>query len=434
MDAPGYRLEAEHHYVLECLKQNRGNYFLTGKAGCGKSTLLQVFRNLTDAKVIYLAPTGIAAIQIKGQTIHSFFRLPSHFIRERDYRMVSKSLLKGLRWIVIDEISMVRADLMDHIDAILRASLRSSEPFGGVPMFWVGDLYQLPPVVSTPEERQFFSSQYESPYFFSSRVFSRLKSFEMIELSHVFRQSDPYFLKLLNKIRSNELDEDELADINERCLNGSIASAQGDGEAEHFRITLCTTNARASRINLDQLARLPGNAVAYQAKVTGKLASSHFPADEVLLVKPGAQVMLLRNDSEGRYVNGSLATVVQLEENAIGVKLEGDDAVLELERESWELIRYMPGSASEQGLQMEVTGRFRQFPIKLAWAVTIHKSQGKTFDRVTIDMGSGAFECGQAYVALSRCTRIEGIRLLRPLRAGDLRTDDRIVDFMRRYS
>ncbi|MBP9210751.1 MAG: AAA family ATPase [Saprospiraceae bacterium] len=434
MDESVYRLDAEHHYVLNCLNQNRGNYFLTGKAGSGKSTLLQVFRNLTDAKVIYLAPTGIAAIQIKGQTIHSFFRLPSHYIQERDYRLVSRSLLKGLRWIVIDEISMVRADLMDHIDAILRASLRSSEPFGGVPMFWVGDLYQLPPVLSTPEERQFFSSQYESPYFFSSKVFSRLKSFEMIELNHVFRQSDPYFLKLLNKIRSNELDEDELADINERCLAGHPGTAQDEGEAENFRITLCTTNARASRINLDQLERLPGKAVSYQAKVTGKLASSQFPADEVLLVKPGAQVMLLRNDSEGRYVNGSLATVLSLNDDSVEVLLEGDTDPVELRRESWELIRYKQSAPGDQALQMEVTGRFRQFPIKLAWAVTIHKSQGQTFDRVTIDMGSGAFECGQAYVALSRCTRLEGIRLLRPLRAGDLRTDDRILDFMRKYS
>lgn len=422
------RLNQEHHYVLDCLEKASGVYFLTGKAGTGKSTLLNVFKKFSDKKLIFLAPTGVAAINIKGQTIHSFFRFPPSFISEKEYKKLPKKLLDQIDWIIIDEISMVRADLLDHIDRILRISRKDARPFGGVPMFWVGDLFQLPPVVSTPEEKAYFNSYYSSPYFFSSKVFAEIENFEMIELGKVFRQEDAYFLKLLNKIRLNELDYDELESINDICLHQNINLDLP------FSIILCTTNYTVRNINLNKLEKIKSPPKVYKASIQGSVNPGQFPTDEMLILKVGAQVMLLRNDSQKKYVNGSLGIITKLNDNTVELLLEGNEETIEIEPNSWEVVKYKAETGKKDGIIAEVSGSFKQLPLKLAWAVTIHKSQGKTFDKALIDMGTGAFEYGQTYVALSRCKSLEGIQLKQPLKMKDIRTDDKVVDFIRHHN
>lgn len=423
-----YVLESEQHYVLDCLDRNQGHYFLTGKAGTGKSTLLNAFRRLSDKKAIFLAPTGVAAIQIKGQTIHSFFNFPANFITPNDYKMISRSLLKSVDWLIIDEISMVRADLLDHIDQVLRLSLKSDKPFGGVAMFWIGDLYQLPPVIASLEEKRYLQNKYGSPYFFSSDVFKELHDFELIELSKVYRQKEMHFIRLLNKIRNNEIDQDDLDEINAQCKTSLASEPEG-----LFRIHLCTLNKVAQAINLDRLSKLAGSAIIYQAQKSGSIHQAQFPADEQLILKPGAQVMLLRNDPQKRFVNGSLAIIQNLKPDSVEVQLEASGEMIEVEAFEWQMIKYKTNTSDFGSIQTEITGSFKQLPLKLAWAVTIHKSQGKTFEHVLVDMGSGAFEFGQAYVALSRCTTLEGLRLAKPLKLSDIKTDERIVDFMNQY-
>ncbi|MBK8955473.1 MAG: AAA family ATPase [Saprospiraceae bacterium] len=421
-------LESEQHYVLDCLDRTEGNYFLTGKAGTGKSTLLNAFRRMSDKKAIFLAPTGIAAIQIKGQTIHSFFKFPASFITRDHYKKIARSLLESADWLIIDEISMVRSDLMDHIDQVLRFSLQTDKAFGGKPMFWIGDLYQLPPVVATQEEKIYLQNNFGSPYFFSSKVFQQLEHFEMIELSKIYRQKELQFIRLLNKIRNNDLDETDLDEINERYF------PLGTKDEEHvFRIHLCTLNNIAQSINLSKLERLPGESKVYQAHKTGSIHPSQFPADEHLVLKEGAQVMLLRNDPQKQFVNGSLAMIYKLHNDRVEIELEDTGKIISLEKYEWEMIRYKTTSGAYSALETEITGSYRQFPLRLAWAVTIHKSQGKTFEHVLVDMGPGAFEFGQAYVALSRCTTLEGLQLARPLKFSDIKMDERVVDFMNLY-
>lgn len=428
LDRQILKLHQEHHYVLDCLEKNSGVYFLTGKAGTGKSTLLNVFKKLSDKKLIFLAPTGVAAINIKGQTIHSFFKFPPSFISEKDYKKLPKKLLDQIDWIIIDEISMVRADLLDHIDRLLRISRKDSRPFGGVPMFWVGDLFQLPPVVSTPEEKAYFNSYYTSPYFFSSKVFSEIDQFEMIELGTVFRQKDEHFLKLLNKIRLNELDYDELESINELCVHQNISLDAP------FSIILCTTNNTVRHINLNRLEKIKSASKIYKASIQGTVNPGQYPTDEILILKEGAQVMLLRNDPQKRYVNGSLGIITKLNEFSVELMLEGKEESTEIEVNTWEVVKYKTETGIKEGIIAELTGSFKQLPLKLAWAVTIHKSQGKTFDKALIDMGTGAFEYGQTYVALSRCKSLEGIQLKQPLTMKDIRTDEKVVDFIRRHN
>ncbi len=330
-------------------------------------------------------------------------------------------------WIVIDEISMVRADLLDHMDQFLRASKRIDKPFGGIPMFWIGDLFQLPPVVKTAEEKKYFTEYYSSPYFFSSHVFKSLDTFECIELSKVFRQKENRFLKLLNKIRLNELDWEELEELNQQWTQPI------QQKKDEFTITLTTTNQAAHKINLEQLGQLDGTLSRYPAKISGLVSPNQYPAEEMLSLKPGAQVMLLRNDPNKRFANGSLAKIVSLQESSIEIQLEEHSESIHIEPYEWEILKYRIEDRQSQSLSTEVVGRFMQYPLRLAWAVTIHKSQGKTFDRVIIDMGNGAFESGQAYVALSRCRTSDGIRLLKPLRLRDVHTDERVVSFLQSY-
>lgn len=425
ISSPIFQLDSNQHYVLDCLDKGEGNFFLTGKAGTGKSTLLNAFRRLSDRKAIFLAPTGIAAIQIKGQTIHSFFRFPATWIQPSDYKKIPSKWLKEIDWIVIDEVSMVRADLLDHLNEVLKISLKSNLPFGGKPMFWMGDLYQLPPVVQSQEEKQRLSTLYASPYFFSSKAFQSLRQFEMIELQKIYRQRDTNFIRLLNKMRDNQLDEEDLEEINSRfnAEKNLISSDQ-------LRIQLCTTNRMAQIYNHRRLESLASASKVYPAVISGKVNPGQFPTDELLTLKAGAQVMFLRNDPQKRYVNGMLGIIERMENETILIQVPSSNTLIELEAATWEVIRYNTSSNDGGDLKPEITGTFRQFPIKLAWAVTIHKSQGQSFDYVDIDFGSGAFEYGQAYVAFSRCTSLEGIRLNRPLRQSDILNDERIVDFM----
>lgn len=423
-----YHLNAEHHYALDQMDVLRGCLFLTGKAGTGKSTLIQLFRKLSEKRVIFLAPTGVAAVNIKGQTIHSFFKFPPNWFSANDYKLIPKKHLEKIDLIFIDEISMVRADLLDHMDQLLRLSSHDNRPFGGKPMLWTGDLFQLPPVLNGADEKEYFSKTYHSPYFFSSKVFKELSNFELIELEEVFRQKDKSFLNLLQKIRMNEIDEFDLEEINERYVPSRVNAK------ENMVLTLTSTNLASQLINTGKLHQLNVAAKFYQAKLSGKISPSQYPADEFLILKTGAQIMMLRNDPAKRFVNGSLGIIKQLNENSVEVELDDTHQIVEVDRFNWEIIRYSFTAGHESEIKAEVIGNFNQFPMRLAWAITIHKSQGKTFDKVIVDLGNGAFEHGQAYVALSRCRSLDGISLRQRLRWQDIRTDERVIDFLLRYT
>ncbi len=417
------RLSPEQQDVLDRLEMYQGTIFLTGKAGTGKSTLLKLFRKTSRKNIVCLAPTGVASVLIGGQTIHSFFRFPPGWISPKDYRPLAKKVADKIEMIIIDEISMVRADMLDHIDRLLRISKKSSLPFGGIPMLWIGDLYQLPPVVSSAEEKEYFSRQYQSPYFFSSKVMKELTNFELIELNEVFRQRDQKFVRLLNRIRLNETDESDLEEINERFSPIPIND-------ENPIITLTSTNAAANDLNMKALMLLDTPQKSYSAQVSGSFAPSHSPADPVLTLKEGAQIMTLKNDPQKQYHNGSLGVITELGQESIQVRLEGNPVPIEIQPAVWDLVKY---KLQDDSITAEVVGSFTQLPVKLAWAMTIHKSQGKTFDRVCIDLGKGAFEFGQAYVALSRCRSLEGIYLKQKLSWRDIQTDERVSDFLRAY-
>jgi ATP-dependent exoDNAse (exonuclease V) alpha subunit len=321
--------------------------------------------------------------------------------------------------VVIDEVSMVRADVMDAIDHSLRLNRkRPHEPFGGVQVILIGDLYQLPPIVDK-ELHDYFSDTYKSPYFFDAQVFNA-HPFEVIELQKVFRQRDPGFIELLNKVRNNQILAADLLTLNQRCVP---SAAGGTGE---LAITLTSTNGLASQINVERLDALRAKACLFDAVVTGSFDESSCPTDRRLKLKPGAQVMMVKNDPNKRWVNGSLGVVHQLTHEGITVSF--GDAVFEVEPSAWDKIEY-EYNPSDGRIEPRVTGSFRQYPIKLAWAITVHKSQGKTFDHVIIDLGRGAFAHGQTYVALSRCRSFEGIRLKSPIKRSDIILDGTVSRF-----
>lgn len=419
MDAP-IQMTQEFSAVLDELENGDTHLFITGKAGTGKSTLLSTFRKMTQQNVVVLAPTGVAALNVKGQTIHSFFRIPPKLTKSEDIRVKKgmSKLLKAVDIIVIDEISMVRADLFDHIDYLLRFYRKNNDLFGGVRLLLFGDLYQLPPVVASNIEQAYFSSIYESPYFFSSHVFNRGFQLFLIELNHVFRQKDISFINLLDRIRLNAFDEDDLNEINKRYL---------PSEKSDHAITLTSTNFTADKINLTQLEKINQPVKTYQATQIGKIQPQNMQADIVLELKKDAQVMLIRNDTEGKYVNGTLAKIMELNDQSILVKKLEDKEEIKVTRCEWEVIKYDTDASGQ--IKEEVIGSLKQYPVKLAWAVTIHKSQGKTFDKVIIDLGRGAFEHGQTYVALSRCKTLEGIVLSHKLRPNDIIIDEKILEF-----
>lgn len=432
MDFSNIELNEEFKKALELMEGTSKNVFITGKAGTGKSTLLEYFRDTTQKKIVVLAPTGVSALNVQGETIHSFFGFRPDITIDKIEKLLPKDakIYKELDAIVIDEISMVRADLLDCVDKFLRLNGKKPNlPFGGIQMIFIGDLYQLPPVV-TSKEKKIFTDHYESPYFFDSNVFKNLPV-EFVELNKVYRQKDAKFIELLNQIRNNTITEQNLNLLNSR-VGAPISQRESD-----FVVYLTTLNEMASKINNEYLDRLPGKAYQWLAQIEGEFEKNAFPTDYLLTIKPGAQVMMLNNNARGRWVNGSLGRVVSVRYNkkeecdVIGVQFqEGNKEYVT--PFTWEIFHFKYDETTKK-IESEVVGRFSQYPLKLAWAVTIHKSQGKTFDKVIVDVGRGTFAGGQVYVALSRCTSFEGISLKKPIRKGHIFTDWRIVRFLTRF-
>ena len=417
--------------ALHLMENTDRNLFITGRAGTGKSTLLSYFRANTRKRVVVLAPTGVAALNVGGQTIHHFFGFKPDTAPDKVSQIwvdpEAIELYQSLEAIVIDEISMVRADLLDCVDRFLRLNgPEKDQPFGGVQMIFIGDLYQLPPVVTSKEKRA-FSSLYPTPYFYSAKAFDSL-DMEFVELEKVYRQHDPRFIDLLNAIRNNSVTEEQLELLNQRC--------QPDFEPspEDFYVHLTTTNELAEKVNQRQLAKLKGKLHIFTGHIKGRFGEEYLPTPVDLPVKAGAQIMMVNNDPEGRWVNGSLGRVTDILQSRGGEPVVlaelADGGEVEITPHTWEIFRFY---AEDGELNSEVIGKFTQYPFMLAWAVTIHKSQGKTFDRVIIDIGRGTFAHGQVYVALSRCTTLEGIILKKPIRKKHVWTDYQVRDFLTKY-
>lgn len=405
--------------------------FLTGKAGTGKTTFLKHICQTTSKRFVVLAPTGVAAINAGGSTIHSFFLLPlspylpdvKELITEyqmpeskRNFKKEKLKIIRTLDLLIIDEISMVRADLLDAVDMTLRRFRKSSLPFGGVQLLMIGDPQQLSPVVKE-DERQYMSQVYPSPYFFHSKALQKL-DYITIELQKVYRQKDRDFLDVLNAIRDNNPTNETM-----RVLNSRVNAYESDEDT----IRLTTHNAQADGVNNRKLEMLPGELTMFEADVDGDFPENSYPADFVLSLKKDAQVMFIRNDSEGQYYNGKIGRVVEINpKGSVTVRdMEGNSIVVN--PVEWQNIQYVLNDESGE-IEPEVIGTFRQIPLKVAWAITIHKSQGLTFDRVIIDAGA-AFAFGQVYVALSRCRSLEGISLDSPIRMSSIYTDYHVSDF-----
>ncbi len=428
---PAIELNKEFRQALELMENSGKSVFITGRAGTGKSTLLTHFFTTTRKKVVILAPTGVAALNVKGQTIHSFFKFRPNMTPERVRKLRSsdegKNIYHKLDAIIIDEISMVRADLLDCVDKFLRLNgPDNTRPFGGIQMIFIGDLYQLSPVV-TGNDREIFTTLYKTPYFYSAHVFETF-DMEFVELQKVYRQHDEKFIDLLNSVRNNTITEKGLALLRQR-YNPDFEPSPGD-----FYVYLTTTNVMAETINMTQMAKLETQLQTFTGEIEGNFGKENLPTAIDLQIKAGAQIMMLNNDAEGRWVNGSIGEVKGLIRNQKGEDVIiadlNDGNTVEIEPFTWEIYRSF---VDDGQLGSEVIGTFTQYPLMLAWAVTIHKSQGKTFDNVVIDIGRGAFAHGQTYVALSRCTSLEGIVLVKPLQKKDIWTDFKVVDFLTKY-
>ncbi len=433
----------EWQQALQIIQYTRRSLFLTGKAGTGKSTFLRYVAKNTKKKYVILAPTGIAAINAGGQTLHSFFKLPFHPLLPNDtryntrnirktlkYSGITTKLLRELELIIIDEISMVRADIIDFIDKVLRIYCRNMrEPFGGKQLLLVGDIFQLEPVVKE-EEWRLMQPFYSSAYFFSAKIWQEMQ-LVCVELRKVYRQSDAEFITILDRIRENAATKKDIQDINSRVGVTSNVSIGGDS----FEITLATRRDTVDYINDEKLSELEGSSSVFRGVINGEFPSSSLPAPMDLEIKPGAQVIFVKNDKEKRWVNGTIGVVTGIdeEEGIIGVVNE-DGYEYDVVREVWENMRYTFDD-KEQKIVEEQLGTFIQFPLRLAWAITVHKSQGLTFRRVKIDFsGGGAFAGGQTYVALSRCTSLQGITLEEPIRQTDIFVRPEVIAFARRYN
>lgn len=435
MNEVGERIEITPQFseTLELLENTSRSVFITGKAGTGKSTLLRIFRDNTKKKVVVLAPTGVAALNVRGQTIHSFFRFKPDITQDKVKKITKnkdKNIYQEVDTIVIDEISMVRADLLDCVDKFLRLnSGKAKEPFGGKQMVFIGDLYQLPPVVKA-KEREIFKTWYDTPYFFSAHVFQNLP-FEFIELEKIFRQKDEIFIEILNAIRNGTATEELLAVLNQRYKPDYVPP---EGE---FYIYLTTLNRLANEINDEQLAKIPGLTYDLTGTIEGDFDERDLPTEKTISLKIGAQVMLLNNDPYGQWVNGSVGKVVEIEKDKSGevktvvVELRDGEEVY-VEPFTWEIFEYQYDEKSAS-IKTHTLGSFTQFPLRLAWAITIHKSQGKTFDRIILDISGGTFSPGQVYVALSRCTTLEGIVLKQPLEKRHIFMDWKVPRFLSEY-
>ena len=413
------------------VKATGRSVFLTGKAGTGKTTFLRYVTRTTSKRFVVLAPTGVAAINAGGSTIHSFFQLPlcpylpdvkelvTEYQMPERHRSLRKDRIKIIRTLdllIIDEISMVRADLLDAVDMTLRRYRRNDKPFGGVQLLMIGDAQQLSPVVRD-NERQYISQVYQSPYFFHSKALQKL-SYVTIELQKVHRQQDQNFLKILNGIRENNPTTEIL-----RALNSRVKAYENDEDV----IRLTTHNAQADKVNGMKLDALPGDAITFGAEIEGDFPENSYPADEVLSLKKGAQVMFIRNDSEAGFYNGKLGKVTDISANGQVTVTDSDGLSINVGPAEWTNSQYVLNDASGE-IQQSVVGTFKQLPLRIAWAITIHKSQGLTFDKVIIDAGA-AFAFGQVYVALSRCRTLEGISLESPIRSSSIYSDLYVADF-----
>jgi len=412
--------------ALFFLEKSSRSMFITGKAGTGKSTLVKLFTKYTKKKVLILAPSGISAINAGGQTIHSFFGFPLRPILPGDKEIrrfkrdsYQADVVKNVDTIIIDEISMVRADLLDaiHYSLALNTGVKNAA-FGGKQIVFIGDPFQLPPVVND-DAKQVISYLFPSPYFFDAMSFSR-RYIEMIELQKVYRQKDGDFLLMLNKIRLNDCREKHVEILNKRFYP-KYEPADND-----YIITLCTTNKTADTINKHRLEKLEGQKYRYEGCVEGDFPTNSLPTEISLELKVGAQIIFIRNDFQQRWVNGTLAKITKLEDNSIEVMLENGDKH-ELEPHEWENTKYK-WDLDKGKIEQEVLGTFTQFPIKLAWAITIHKSQGLTFDKAIIDIGRGTFAHGQLYVALSRCRTLNGLALRQKISPREIIVDSVVAN------
>ncbi|MEN2494223.1 MAG: ATP-dependent RecD-like DNA helicase [Hyphomicrobiaceae bacterium hypho_1] len=416
----------EYQTVVNFISNNTdGHLFITGRPGTGKSTLLRIIKKFLGNRAVVLAPTGLSAVNIGGQTIHSFFCLPPRLILADDIRLCHSSrLMQKIDYIIIDEVSMVRSDIMWAIDQCLRINRKCfTKAFGGVRLILFGDLYQLPPVVRS-EEFKFLEEQYGGPYFFYIPGLTEGVGTQYIELSQVFRQTDELLIAILNSIRHGKINSKYL-DI----LNARVQPIRRLSESKSY-VILTSTHAAANRINNAYLNALPGSLNVFNASISGDFSSNTFPTEPKLSLKVGAKVMLLRNDPDQRWVNGSIAEIVRLESYRVWVRISGQDH--EIDKVSWENRRYVLDKNQEKMVE-KITGRFKQFPLRLAWALTIHKSQGLTLDQAYIDFGRKTFVHGQAYVALSRCRSLESIVLARPLEPKDILLDTRASDYTRLF-
>ncbi|OIQ30879.1 MAG: hypothetical protein BM564_01310 [Bacteroidetes bacterium MedPE-SWsnd-G2] len=422
--------------IIGLIQNTNKPLFITGKAGTGKSTLLEHVSKL-DPNIIVLAPTGIAAINVKGETIHSFFKLkPGYELDEARHMKINNAMIAKyakVQTVIIDEISMVRADLLDAIDVLLQRIRNNQTAFGGIRMIFFGDLFQLPPVLLNNESEQFLI-RYKSPYFFSAKAFLQKDLFsepfqlKTCELQTIYRQKDSAFTALLNSVRTNTITPEQL-----QILNRQVIDSNSDSNDE-FQINLVSTNAIAKRINLENLKLIDAKHFSFNASHTGNIENLR-PNDSEVILKVGAQVMFINNDAQKRWVNGSIGKIVGVHKlidpedqdsyQALKVELE-NGKIVDVTPNTWEISKYLFKAGR---FVREEIGTFTQIPLKLAWAITIHKSQGKTFNKVKIDLGYGSFAHGQTYVALSRCKTLEHIKLAQPILMSDIIVDDMVIDY-----